>query len=162
MNHGRIGGLVLTCIGLLACSGGVTLRSNVDRPPPVEHEPPEPADPEPVEVKLPELPARASCRQARAAYVESWELASDAMDPDLSRGQFGMILTRDHYFDHCGVPARYEVSICAAVQHGRVLGATVATKPRAPWLERCIDRGVRELSFPEHRRMDVTETVFRR
>lgn len=123
----------------------------------VEREPPTP-----IVIALPKLSAHATCQQARSAYVESWEIARGNSIADLTRGQFGMVLSRDTYFDHCGVPDRYEVSICAAVQNGQVLGATVATHPRAPGLERCIDRGVRELSFPAHPRMDVTETVFRR
>lgn len=127
---------------------------------------PEPAEdrepPAPITISLPDLSERASCKQARSAYVETWEIEGGNGAADLTRGQFGMVLGRNTYFDHCGVPARYEVSICAAVQNGQVLGATVATKPRAPRLERCIDRGVRDLVFPAHPRMDVTETVFRR
>ncbi len=131
--------------------------------PPVEvaAAPPRPDREARVEVKMPRLPHNASCQQARSAYVESWQLEDGAQRADLSEGQFSMVLGRSHYFDRCGVPARYEVKICAAVQNGQVLGATVALSPRHPLLERCIDRNVRALDFPVHPRMDITRTVFR-
>ena len=112
-------------------------------------------------VEMPDLPSDASCSAARSAYAEAWSLEDGSERPDLSRGQFGSVLARGSYFDGCRVPARYEVSICAAVQNGQVLGATVRTSPRAPRLERCIDEEVRSLSFPMHPRLDVTTTVFR-
>lgn len=114
-----------------------------------------------VEVKMPALPAHASCQQARSAYVESWRVEEGEQRVDLSEGQFSMVLGRSQYFDRCGVPDRYEVKICAAVQNGQVLGATVSVSPRHPLLERCIDKNVRALDFPVHPRMDVTRTVFR-
>jgi hypothetical protein len=105
------------------------------------------------------LPRSASCKQARSRYVEAWNVAAE-QEPDLSRGFFSSVLARGHYFDRCAVPSRYEVSICAAIHNGRVAGATVATSPRAPRLERCIERGVRSLTFPARARMDVATTVF--
>jgi hypothetical protein len=111
-------------------------------------------------VEPPPLPPDASCSEARAAYVESWKLAGAAVRPDLTEGQYGSVLSRGHYLDGCRVPERYGVSICAAVQHGHVVGTTVATQPRAPRLERCIADNVRSLSFPVHPRMDVTRTSF--
>jgi hypothetical protein len=112
-------------------------------------------------IEVPPLPEHASCREARAAYVESWDIEAGAIRPDLSRGLYGSVLGRGHYFESCNVPDDTEISICAAVQNGQVLGASVATTPRAPRLERCIDQGVRALNFPDHPRMDVTQTVFR-
>ncbi|MEQ9321626.1 MAG: hypothetical protein RIF41_20840 [Polyangiaceae bacterium] len=158
----RVAVASIVSLSMMACTG--------TEPPPARN-PEQPAAPEPVReaerpapitIALPDLSEHASCKQARSAYVETWEIERGEGAADLTRGQFGMVLGRNTYFDHCGVPARYEVSICAAVQNGQVLGATVATKPRAPRLERCIDRGVRDLVFPAHPRMDVTETVFRR
>ncbi len=125
-----------------------------------KNRPPPRPRPAPVEVVLPPLPKNASCKRARATYVERWHLAGGVQQADLTRGQFGSVLGRSSYFDHCKVPDRYEVSICAAVQHGQVLGATVSTTPRRAGLERCIDGGVRRLVFPVSARMDVTRTVF--
>mgnify|MGYP006969465198 CR=1 FL=1 len=113
-----------------------------------------------VDVKLPELPKDASCGRAQRAYADEWRIGDHTGKPDLTNGQFGTVLGRGHYFDGCRVPRTVEVRICAAVQDGEVKGATVSTSPRAPQLERCIDRGVRALSFPAHPRMDVTQTVF--
>jgi hypothetical protein len=113
-----------------------------------------------VEVKIPEMPRSASCRQVRNAYIESWALEDGAQRADLTEGQFGMVLGRGGYLARCRVPERYEVSICAAVQNGHVLGATVSTSPRSRHIERCIDKRVRNLDFPAHPRLDVTRTVF--
>jgi hypothetical protein len=121
-------------------------------------EPPEEA---PIDLAAAKLPLNATCSDARDAYHEAWALeAGDERKADLSRGQFGSVLARNTYFDACNVPERVGVEICAAVQNGRVLGATVRTSPRAPMLERCIDRGVRGLHFPVHPRLDLTTTVF--
>ena len=111
-------------------------------------------------IAQPSLPPDASCAQARAAYVEGWNLDRAIAQPDLTEGHYGSVLARGHYLESCSVPESYEVSICAAVQNGQVLGASVATSPRAPRLERCIAQGVRSLSFPTHPRMDVTRTIF--
>ena len=114
-----------------------------------------------VEVKMPTLPEGASCRAARSAYIETWQLEAGSGKADLSEGQFGMVLGRGHYIQRCDVPDDYQVNICAAVRNGQVLGATVSTSPRAPRLERCIDRSVRNMGFPVHPRLDITRTVFR-
>ncbi len=112
-----------------------------------------------VAIDMPELPADASCRQARAAYHDAWALAG-AQRADLTNGQYGSVLARNRYFQSCRVPSRFEIKICAAVQNGEVQGATVRLSPRAPSYERCIEQGVRKLSFPSHPRMDVTTTTF--
>jgi hypothetical protein len=114
---------------------------------------------EQIEIDMPDLPAHASCRQARAAYHDAWSLAGEQR-ADLTNGHYGSVLARNRYFASCRVPSRYEIRICAAVQNGEVQGATVRTSPRAPHYERCIDAGVRKLAFPVHPRMDVTTTVF--
>ena len=48
-----------------------------------------PSDEAAIEVDVPTLPPHASCRQARAAYVEQWELEAGDIPPDLSRGPPG-------------------------------------------------------------------------
>jgi len=165
--------MVVSCrltVASLSCSVLLMACASAEPAPVRAPETPAPTPPKatkaepttPITIALPKLSRHASCKQARSAYVESWEMERGDRAADLTRGQFGMVLSRDTYFDHCRVPETYEVSICAAVQNGQVLGATVATKPRAPYLERCIDRGVRDLTFPASPRMDVTKTVFRR
>lgn len=151
-------------LGVLAAAVGGCAR---EVPPPEEPftvvalEPVEaPAEKEAhVEVKMPPLPANASCHDARNAYNEAWSIGA-SQRADLTRGQFGAVLARGRYLERCKIPPRLSISICAAVQNGDVLGATVRTSPRAPLYERCIDRSVRELHFPESPRMDVTTTVF--
>jgi hypothetical protein len=155
----RIAALATTTLVLGGCLATPPPAPPKEAEPAVERRPP--PRHERVEIALPDLGDDASCRQARSAYVETWNMVDGRIGADLTNGQFGMILSRDRYFRHCQVPKNYEVSICAAVQNGEVRGATVATRPRAPRLERCIDDGVRNLSFPAHSRMDVTKTVFR-
>ncbi len=115
----------------------------------------------PLTIDVPPLPEQASCGEARAAYIESWDLTAGDVRPDLSLGLYGSVLGRGHYLEPCHVPDTTEVSICAAVQNGQVIGATVSTHPRSRRHERCVERNVRALSFPENPRMDVTKTVFR-
>ncbi|MBW2458114.1 MAG: hypothetical protein JRI68_26660 [Deltaproteobacteria bacterium] len=125
------------------------------------HEPERKRDEIHLTIDIPPLPEQASCREARAAYIESWDLTAGDVKPDLSLGLYGSVLGRGHYLEPCHVPDTTEVSICAAVQNGEVVGATVATHPHSRRHERCIERNVRALSFPENPRMDVTKTVFR-
>jgi hypothetical protein len=119
----------------------------------------EPARPASRPVTL-SLPPNASCSQARNAYSEGWKIAGGYGPADLTAGELSGVLSRGAYLDDCEVPETIEVGICAAVQSGRALGVTVTTSPRAPQLERCIDRQIRALTFPAHPRMDLTETRF--
>ena len=114
-----------------------------------------------IRVTLPDLPADASCREARAAYVERWQMKAGGVAPDVSRGHLSSVLGSGNYVKACGVPESYEVHICAAIQNGRVRGATVTTEPWSTPLVRCLDKRVRKLSFPRSSRMDITKTVFR-
>jgi len=125
------------------------------------HAPEREPDQVPLAIEVPPLPEHASCREARAAYIESWDLAAGGVKPDLSLGLYGSVLGRGHYFESCNVPDSTEISICAAIQNGEVVGATIATHPRSSRHEQCIERHVRALRFPENPRMDVTKTVFR-
>ena len=157
----RLGGCALVVLAAVAVGCAAA-------PPPeptmivvTHHEPERERDAIPLVIELPPLPERASCREARAAYIESWDLAAGDAKPDLSLGQYGSVLGRGHYFKSCSVPDSTEISICAAIQNGEVVGATVSTEPRSWRLERCIEDGVRALSFPDNPRMDVTKTVFR-
>ena len=150
---------LVTCIGAVGCASA-EIEAPVEAPPPPVERIDEPEEKEArIEVKMPALPGNASCRQARSAYHDAWAIEG-AQRADLTRGQFGSVLARNSYFSSCRVPSRFEISICAAVQNGEVLGATVRTSPRAPLYERCIDKGVRKLNFPASPRMDVTTTVF--
>jgi hypothetical protein len=52
------------------------------------------------------------------------------------------------------------VSICAAVQSGRVVGVTVSTSPGSERVRACVARAVRGLTFPSSPRLDVARTRF--
>lgn len=165
---GRVGWLEVVVVTLVATSvsGCVGAEAPVSKTPAAPAAIPELA-PEPeekearLEVKMPALPKNAGCKQAQSAYSDAWAIGGEQR-ADLTRGQFGAVFARNSYFASCQVPARFEISICAAVQNGEVVGATVRTSPRAPGYERCIEAGVRKLRFPASPRMDVTTTVFDR
>ena len=79
---------------------------------------------------------------------------------DVSAGAYGAILNRGQYLSACSVGSTSGVSICAAVQHGRVQGVTVRTTPASIETADCVATAVRGMSFPSHPRMDITRTTF--
>lgn len=76
-------------------------------------------------------------------------------------GQYDAVLNRGTYMKHCGVPDTTAISICAAVQDGKVVGVTVRVSPLDPRAADCVAASVRSLEFPTSTAMDVTRTVFR-
>jgi hypothetical protein len=98
-----------------------------------------------------------SCEEARARYIETYD---KSVPPDLTPVAYGAVLSRGTYLAGCGVPSDMTVSICAAVQNGRVVGVTVTTNPSSAGIARCVAVAVRGLSFPSHPRLDVTNTRF--
>ncbi|MBN2196109.1 MAG: hypothetical protein JW751_25050 [Polyangiaceae bacterium] len=103
-----------------------------------------------------------SCEQARQEYVAAFDpkAVKDAPAPEVTAGMHGMILNLGQYLVVCSVADTSGVTICAAVQHGRVQGVTVRTMPASIEMADCVARTVRGMSFPAHPRMDVTRTTF--
>ncbi len=151
----------LMVIGLLGCSSSTPAAAEPSGPRATRRAAKSKAAPKPIEVALPALPPNASCRLARSAYVERWQMEAGDVPPDLSRGQLASVLSSGRLLKACRVPHNVEVRVCAAVHEGRVMGATVKTAPWVPQLVRCLDKRVRALNFPRSPRMDVTNTVFR-
>jgi len=70
------------------------------------------------------------------------------------------VLENGAYLSHCAVPGGTSLDICAAVQKGRPVGITVLAHPANPQVSACVKAAVESLSFPSHRRLDVTRTHF--
>ncbi len=111
---------------------------------------------------IPILAGGMSCEGAIAAYKgDEIDIGSGQKHAaDLTAGQYGAILNSGRYFAHCGVPDSMSISICAAVQNGRAVGVSVATKPRNGGIASCVASSVRGLSFPSRPNLDVTRTSF--
>jgi hypothetical protein len=111
-------------------------------------------------------PARASkatassCEGAIEAYNEELRMTGSQGPPDISREAYAAILENGAYLLRCGVPDSMALEICAAVQHGRAVGVTIESRPRNRSVQNCVANVVRGLSFPSHRRLDVTRTSF--
>lgn len=102
-----------------------------------------------------------SCEGALRAYREELDLSTPQRAPaDVSREQYAAILENGAYLQPCNVPERVSLEICAAIQHGRVVGITIRTDPEMPAVARCVAKVVRRLFFPVHPRLDVTTTRF--
>ena len=98
-----------------------------------------------------------SCEEALLDYEPSDE-QEEMKSP--STAQFAAVLNRGAYFAHCRVPDSTKLDICAAIQHGKVVGVTIGTEPYDPMLADCVARGVRELNFPSQPKLDITRTRF--
>lgn len=103
-----------------------------------------------------------SCEAAMDSYNEIMEVGGKRGQADITAGQYSRVLNSGSYFSHCGVPSSMAVNICAAVQNGKAVGVTVSTSPSDSQKSSCIASSVRNLSFPNNPKLDVTRTRFDR
>jgi hypothetical protein len=115
---------------------------------------------EPSSGQAPAAGSLPSCESAAASSNETIDFGAARGAPDLTRDAFASVLDNGAYLGHCAIPARTAVEICAAVQHGKVVGVTVTTAPRDAAIHACVRRAVAALRFPRSARLDVTRTRF--
>jgi hypothetical protein len=101
-----------------------------------------------------------SCESASATANQTVDVGKSPGAPDLTRDAFAAVLEDGTYLNHCSIPARSALAICAAVQNGKVVGLTVTSEPRSPAINACVRRAVTALRFPANPRLDITRTRF--
>lgn len=108
---------------------------------------------------MPHTAGGPSCEQAVEDYRRAFR-DSEPPPSDSTASQYGVILNRGSYFNHCAVPDTTGIDVCAAVINGQVVGVTVRTQPTAPRHADCVAAAVLQLAFPPNVRMDVARTRF--
>jgi hypothetical protein len=124
--------------------------------------------PEQAPAAKPAAPARSAdarglptCEAARERQRQEIDL-SRARGPgrdgwqDRAREQ----LADGSYFTHCALSARTALTLCTAVEQGRVVGVTVTTVPASSRVDACVRNAVAGLRFTASPEIDVFTTYF--
>lgn len=134
--------------------------ARVERPSP----PPEPAPapkPAPAPARIADARGLPSCEAARERQRQEVDL-SRARGParDGWQDRARERLADGSYFTHCGLSARTALTLCTAVEQGRVVGVTVTTVPTSSRVNGCVRNAVAGLRFTASPEIDVFTTYF--
>lgn len=80
--------------------------------------------------------------------------------PDLTDAQLSRPLQNAAFVSGCGAPNSMKVTVKVAVQNGRAVGVSVYPNPPDAAVAGCIDRAVRNLSWPSNPKMDTFTTNY--
>ena len=100
----------------------------------------------------------------------SYEAALDSNDeqltighktgPDLTDAQLSAPMRDGTFLDDCEAPESMGVTVKVAIKMGRAVGVSVNTNPPSAEVAGCIDRHVRQLSWPASPKMDSFVTTY--
>jgi hypothetical protein len=79
---------------------------------------------------------------------------------DLTDGQLAGPLRNAAFLSGCGAPDSMHVTVRVAVKNGRAQGVSVSTDPPNGGVASCVDRSVRNLSWPSSPNMDSFTTRY--
>ena len=64
------------------------------------------------------------------------------------------------FLGSCGAPDSMKVTVKVAIKMGHAVGVSVYTNPSNAGIAACVDRAVRNLSWPVNAKMDSTVTTY--
>lgn len=119
-------------------------------------------EPAPTAAEEPVVSASAgvSCEAAAAAADDEIVIGGPSGPADLPASAFARVLNDGRWLAGCGASAHTTIDVCVAVREGRVVGATVTTRPANSGVARCIAQAARRLRFQSSPRLDVARTRF--
>jgi len=118
------------------------------------------ADSESTAPTPPSGPRGISFEAAQAGYRQEINMGSTTAPVDLTESQLSAPLQRVSFVSDCGAPAGMRITVRAAVQNGRAAGVTVSSSPPDDAVTACIDRRVRDLTWPSSPQMDFITTTY--
>jgi hypothetical protein len=129
--------------------------------------PPPPAAP----ALVPSPPAAPASPPVIASFLPSCEaaLASASQDVDFSGGNrtadlpaqaIAAVLENGAWLSSCAVPDHTTLDVCVAIKGGRVIGASVSSRPPDSALNGCVKRRASSLQFPYSPHVDLARTRF--
>jgi len=128
---------------------------------------PEPALPSPpVNVPVPApTPAPASnglpsCEAALAASSQDVDFSGSNRAADLPTQAIAAVLENGAWLSSCDVPDHTTLDVCVAIKGGRVVGASVTSRPADAALSACVKQRASSLQFPYSPRLDLARTRF--
>jgi len=101
-----------------------------------------------------------SCEAAIASGSQDIDFSGGNRTADLPTQAIAAVLENGAWLSSCAVPERTSIDVCVAIKGGRVVGASVATRPPDPALSRCVQRRAASLQFPYSPRLDLARTRF--
>ncbi len=100
----------------------------------------------------------AGCERAYSEFEQTIDMAAGPGGPDVDPAAYAALLEDFDRYGACDLNHEMDISICAAVVHGRAAGVTVKTQPANARLAACISAAIQRTRFPKSPRMDLVRT----
>lgn len=101
-----------------------------------------------------------SCEAAQARANQEVKIGEGNGAPDLSREVIARVLDNGVWIARCDIPMTTSVDLCVAIQGGKVIGASVSSRPSSAAINACVKRRAASLTFPFSARVDLARTHF--
>jgi len=101
-----------------------------------------------------------SCESAIESASQDIDFSGGNRAADLPTQAIAAVLENGAWLASCGLPEHTAVDVCVAIKGGRVVGASVTTRPADTSLNACVRRRASSLQFPYSPHLDVARTRF--
>ena len=101
-----------------------------------------------------------SCEAALATASQDVDFSGGNRTADLPTRAIAAVLENGAWLSSCAVPEQTTLDICVAIKGGRVVGASVASRPANAALNSCVKRRASSLQFPYSPHLDLARTRF--
>lgn len=88
------------------------------------------------------------------------ELDAVKSEPELSDADLSKPMQSSEFLSTCGAPDSMKVVVKVAVREGHAMGVTVATSPEDPAVAACVDKAVRDFSWPTSKKRFSMTTAY--
>jgi len=101
-----------------------------------------------------------SCEAALASASEDIDFSGGNRAADLPTQAIAAVLENGAWLSSCAIPDQTTLDVCVAIQGGRVVGASVASRPTNSALNSCVKLRASSLQFPYSPHLDLARTRF--
>ena len=101
-----------------------------------------------------------SCEAALAAASQDVDFSGSNRVADLPTQAIAAVLENGAWLSSCAIPDQTTLDVCVAIQGGRVVGASVASRPTNSALNSCVKLRASSLQFPYSPHLDLARTRF--
>jgi hypothetical protein len=108
----------------------------------------------------PHVPGGMSYETALATNMQQIDMSGHVVGPDLNDQQLSGPMRNATFLNSCGAPDSMKVTVKVAIKMGRAIGVSVYTNPPNGGVASCVDRFVRNLSWPANAKMDSFVTTY--
>jgi hypothetical protein len=129
-------------------------------PPPPPEPAPSPA-PKPAPAPIADARGLTSCEAARDRQQQEIDLSRPrGPSRDGWQDRARELLADGSYFAHCGLSSKSALTLCTAVEQGKVIGVTVTTEPASRRVNACVRSAVAGLRFTASSEIEIFTTYF--